>query len=138
MRGLVAVNVAANYTVTGDVLSGRKKGVRQMHCEELVEIFRELCLTTHHQCESIGIVRNEETIIPRVPLNETLSLGFLSVEVRQEFARRVLWPHEANGRVPDVAPVVGAFDELVVNRGATQLFGGLGYRPIVVCVLECL
>ena len=112
VAGLVAVYVAAEQALTGDILRTCEELVGEVHGEEGVEVGLELFRAAHGLDEAGYVVGHVEGVVEGVALDEALAVGAEQVEVSLEAAVLMAGTGVAGDGVEYVVPVAGAFEVL--------------------------
>ena len=72
---LVAVDVAAQHALAGDIFGFGEELVGHMHGEEGIQLPHKSLFTSHQLHHAVHIVGDIETVVPSVALYESLAAG---------------------------------------------------------------
>ncbi len=136
VAGLVALDVAAEHALAGDVLGGGEEVVGDVHGEERVELGDELLLAAHEAHEAVDVVGDVEAVVPRVALDEAELGGGEEAVGLFPGAVAVAGAGEADGGVEDVAVAEGSLVVHLGHVGELELLAGAVDAPVLVGIFE--
>src|SRR5690606_934267 len=115
------MDIVSYDSVTGDIFCIFEILIRKFHRKQRVKVVDKPFLVAMQGYQGIRVLRYEQTIVPRVTFDKTLSMCIQYIEIFDKITFGILRAHKAYRRVKDILPVLSTFHVGVVHIFSAQL-----------------